>query len=137
MLNFQVDEIPMNEVEGVEDARLSAMQRDGHAHHKGAHTLDEVEDEQLFLNAVVIRTKAGGFNSGRAYYLKAPDADVCGKLMMDLPRLCSAAKKRAASASSLMRLQGKVRKVYDTKFFQGVMIVCILLVSSSRALPSL
>ncbi len=91
-------------------------------------SLEAAENQQLFQNAIVIHTIPGGYNSGRTYYLKANSGLEFSKIMADLSAFSHAAMKRAESKSKFANLQRSVRRVYNSKLFQGFAISCIILV---------
>ncbi len=119
----QVDEIPLAEVSSVEEALTAGEQL-------AQDSLDAVENQQLFQHAIIIQTIPGGFNSGRTYHVKANTAQEYKIVLGDLSILSHIARKKAASQSHFTNLQRRVRRVYNSKPFQGCAIACILMVSS-------
>ncbi len=112
------------EVTSVQDAEMAGQ-------HRPQGSLEAAENQQLFHNAIIIHTISSGYNSGRSYYLKANSEPECSKIMADLSVYIHAARKRAESKSKFAKLQRRVRRVYNSKIFQGFAIFCIILVSMS------
>jgi hypothetical protein len=126
----QVDEIPLAEISSVVDA-LTAGQ------HLAQGSLDAAENQQLFQHAIIIQTIPEGFNSGRTYHLKANSAQEYTTVLNDLNDFSRLARKRAESQSYFANLQRRVRRVYNSRPFQGLAIACILMVSPPPPHPRL
>lgn len=94
------------------------------------HSGDLGEGALGFENhAVQLSTIREGHNSGRAYYLQTDSKNALEVLMSCLQRNVKAAKKRSESKNSFRRLQNKVRRFYDSKFFQAMIALLIGAVS--------
>ncbi len=119
---IQVDEIPLAEILSVQDASMVGQ-------HLLQGSLEAAENQQLLLDAIIIHTIPGGFNSGRTYYLKANSGLECSKILEELTAFSHAARKRAESQSKFANLQRRVRRVFNSRIFQGFTISCIILVS--------
>ncbi len=124
-----VDAIPLFEVDficpgqGAEDS----SQED---HHKKSE-IDKKADpqRQKFRNSLQIRTLLDGYNSGRAYYLKASSEEECSELIKKLTSSAEAAKKAKEAKTRFEESQERVRVVYRSVICQSItatMIIAVL-----------
>ena len=77
-----------------------------------------------------IKTTADGYNSGRIYYLRVPDEDLCGSIIETLQKSAQAARKRMEVISQFERIQKYLRIVHDSVAFQTLVGVLICVVCS-------
>jgi hypothetical protein len=87
------------------------------------------EDLEGDLHIVRIKTEHGGYNSGRAYYLRAESTDELNCLIGDMKAIAKAAKKRTQARTIFQRAQLRVRKIYDSQYTQAASAWIIALVS--------
>ena len=128
-----VDAIPMCEIEFICSAQSSedSCQED---HPKKSDNKKEADPQrQKFRNSFQIRTFVEGYNSGRAYYLKASSEQECADLINKLSSSASSAKKAKEAKTRFEKSQERVRVVYRSNICQGftaIMIVAVLPLSA-------
>jgi hypothetical protein len=88
-------------------------------------------------NAIQIRTSKDGHNAGRKYCLQASSAEELADILSELRLLTHRAIKRAATRSKWSKLQERVRRVYNSGWFQGVAAFLIIAVRARSAPSSL
>jgi hypothetical protein len=98
-----------------------------------------------FKHSFQIWTQVDGYNSGRAYYLKASNAEECAEVMSKLKELARTARKLKDAKTRFQESQERIRVVYHSTIIQSIvatMIVAVLLPPSTaptwgplRAIP--
>jgi hypothetical protein len=83
--------------------------------------------------AFVIQTLMDGYNSGRAYRVRAMSAKDCSLLMDEISRISSGARERSLARSRFGRIQERVRAVFTSSPAQKFIA---LLIFAVRSLPS-
>jgi hypothetical protein len=111
--DIMIDFIPLHEVELVRD--MSSLH-------------DEV-DQTKFANALIISTSPDGHNSGRMYYLQAKSEELRNKLVFDLTKMASEARRRAEAKTRCAESQYLVRRVFQSNLFQLISALLIVAVS--------
>ena len=122
-----LDAIPLAEVTGIEPMQISEIMENSEAGNKF-----EVSVENS--NAMQIRTKHGGHNAGRKYYLQASSAQELADILSELRLLTQSAVERAEVNSKWSKLQERVRLVYNSRWFQGMAAFLIIAVRARIAL---
>jgi hypothetical protein len=102
---------------------------------------DKKADSQneTFKNSFQIRTLMDGYNSGRAYYLKASSEEECAEIVEKLAKSARAAKKSREAKTRFEQSQERVRTIYRSDLCQGftaTMIVAVLPRRSQRLLTA-
>ena len=82
-----------------------------------------------FLNAFMINTIAEGYNSGRTYYLQASSKDQCLELVKSIKTFSKRARERAEAQTKFAKVQLRVRKVFDSQWFQATSASLIIAVN--------
>ena len=77
----------------------------------------------------MINTIAEGHNSGRTYYLQASSKEHCLQLVKFIQSLSKRARERAEARTRFAKLQLRLRKVFDSHFFQSTSATLIIAVS--------
>ncbi len=85
----------------------------------------ELGDTSASNYALQLSTVREGHNSGRAYYLQTQSKEALDILMDCLQKNVKAAKKREEAQNAFRRVQTKVRKFYESKFFQSIIALLI------------
>ena len=96
-----------------------------------ASTVRKIEnDSSGSLDRLVqIKTVPEGFNSGRTYFLQANSEEQSHKLVERLQKNVNDAMQRAAVKSRFQTSQEKVKKIYCSLFFQGMITFLIISVN--------
>ena len=119
----QIDYIPLSEVDFVKEMKNAAAQNDN----------DDGEIDET--HKLQIATLPTGYNSGRAYYLATKNRDEFTLLLTQLSKLAKIERKKAEAKTFFGMVQLKVRKRYESSYFQGVMALMIMSVGKTL-LPS-
>ncbi len=138
-----IDAIPLFEIDYI-CAALSGedtVQDDFNPSHKRSEN-DKKTDPQngTFKNSFQIRTLIDGYNSGRAYYLKASSEKECADIVEKLTKSARAAKKAKEAKTRFEQSQERVRNLYRSNLCQGftaTMIVLVLSPAIHECWPSL
>ena len=124
-----LDAIPLTELMGIE-----LMEEDcPKGKLKLQRSLSEITVENVidFSKAFQIRTKKNGYNAGRKYLVQAESDETLSFLMAGIPNLSREARLRAEAKPLLARVQGQVRAMYSSTWFQGIASFLIMAVSPS------
>lgn len=81
-----------------------------------------------FLNAFMINTLEEGHNSGRIYYLQASSKQQCLDLVKSIRSFAKRARERANARTRFAKVQLRVRKVFNSFWFQSVSAILIIAV---------
>ena len=84
----------------------------------------------MVLNSLIITTVPGGHNSGRTYYVQASSPELHAKVSKLLIRNQKEARKRAEFNTRFAKSQYMVRKLYNSRIFQNLSALLIILVRS-------
>ena len=79
-------------------------------------------------HTILVATESGGYNSGRAYYLRTYTTSAFDEIIGNLRRSVRAARKQRDNHGILKRARLKVRKIYESAPSQGLIILLIALV---------
>ena len=90
---------------------------------------------EKFRNSFQIRTLVNGYNSGRAYYLKASNEQECANLINTLTASTLAAKKAKEAKTRFEKSQERVRVVYRSGICQGITATMIVAVLHTHSPP--
>jgi hypothetical protein len=136
-----IDAIPLFEVDFICNAQSAEDHCQDDYHRKSENEKKADPQMEKFRNAFQIRTLLNGYNSGRAYYLKASSEHECAELIKTLTTWTLAAKKAKEAKTRFEKSQERVRVVYRSSFCQSVtalMIVAVLHMYAphSHAAPS-
>ena len=118
----QIDYIPLAEVFFVREMRDTAdfnTVLSDHGH----------DEPSQVLHVLQIATEREGYNSGRAYYVRALSTQACEKLLHHLNKSAKAARRAAEAKNTFRRTQYRLRIVYHSGFFQATMALMICAVS--------
>ena len=85
-----------------------------------------------YLNAFMINTVAEGHNSGRTYYLQASSKDHCLELVRSLKTLAKRAREKVEAHTRLAKLQLRIRKVFNSPWFQTTSAILIIAVTFQK-----
>ncbi len=128
-----IDAIPMFEIDFICTAQGDDDSCQDETSKKSDNRKEADSQRQKFRNSFQIRTFAEGYNSGRAYYLKASSEQECDNLLNKLSSLALAAKKAKDAKTRFEKSQERVRVVYRSNICQGftaIMIVAVLPLST-------
>ena len=84
--------------------------------------------QSRFKHAMQVQTDAGGYNSGRTYYLQAADAAECDAIAASLAECGRRARKAAEAKSRVRRIQAAVCRAYESPPFQSFVVLLIVAV---------
>jgi hypothetical protein len=84
-----------------------------------------------YLNAFMVTTIDGGYNSGRTYYFQTNSAESYAELTQHLISNAKEARKRAQFKTSFAKSQYRMRKLYNSLIFQYFSALLIVVVSGS------
>ncbi len=129
-----IDAIPMFEVDFICAAQSDEGSCMDEPHKKFESDKKADPQKEKFKNSFQIRTLVDGYNSGRAYYLKASSERECAELIGKLATSAMAAKKAKEAKTRFERSQERVRVVYRSGLCQGIMALMIVAVPSLRLL---
>ncbi len=118
----------MFEVDFICNARSAEEHGQDESHKKLEH--DRKGDPQMekFKNAFQIRTLLDGYNSGRAYYIKASSEIECADLINKLATSVQAAKRAKDAKTRFEKSQERVRVVYRSSLCQSITAIMIVAV---------
>ena len=85
-------------------------------------------DSTQFSHIMQIATRDDGYNSGRIYYLSTGSKEALADLISDLAKKAKICRIQAEARTGFQKFQLKVRKRYESRKFQGVMALLIVLV---------
>ncbi len=86
-------------------------------------------------HVIQIATEQGGYNSGRAYYLRTDSKNTLDKFIGNMRRCVRVARKQRDNLNIFQRVQLKVRRVYESAPSQGLIIFLIALVNPRSRTP--
>ena len=140
-----IDAIPLYEIEEIGAAQISdVLHREESAMHHGNSSTEFRKMSTIrngsggivldsnkvkFKNSFEIKTLVHGFNSGRKYFFKATNEEQCADLMKNLSEMVKAAIKKKEAKTRFQESQERVRTIYSSTIFQGLvasMIVAVL-----------
>jgi hypothetical protein len=128
-----IDAIPLFEIDFIcaaQNDEISGQDEFSNQPHKKSEP-DRKADPQKekFKNSFQIRTLVDGYNSGRAYYLKASSEQECADLISKLGTSARVAKKAKEAKTRFEKSQERVRIAYRSILCQGftaAMIIAVL-----------
>jgi hypothetical protein len=75
-----------------------------------------------------IATRDDGYNSGRIYYLSTGSKEALDDLISDLTKKAKICRLQAEARTSFQKFQLRVRERYESRIFQGLMALLIVMV---------
>ena len=118
-----LDIIPLAEIISIQK-KENQDQKDTEKH----ETDEKVGNNVDFTNSFHISTQKGGYNAGRAYFLRAREGSDITLLVNEISLGAKGAKQRAASTSFWIGIQFKISAVYNSNLFQGFAAFLIIAV---------
>ena len=116
-----LDAVPMEEVIGIDPFQTSD---------ESEVAKSNFESSLDFTYAFQIRTKKDGFNAGRKYFIQTDSDEVMDELIAEISQIAKAISKRLATKSKWSKVQKRVRRVYNSRVFQGVAAFLIIAVKN-------
>ena len=114
---------------GVKMLRGESNLPDANSHHDGAETGSQhSRSNNKFLNAFLIKTIPGGYNSGREYHFRAESLEQNHVLVPALRAAAAAARRKAMARTRFRKSQEMIRQAYDSVFFQFAVAFLIIAV---------
>ncbi len=127
-----VDAIPMYEIDFICAAQSAEDSQDDPLK-KPDNKKEADPQKQKIRYSFQIRTQVDGYNSGRAYYLKASSEQECADLISKLSSLALSAKKAKEAKTRFEKSQEPVHVVYRSNICQGFTAIMIVAVLSPAA----
>ena len=104
----QIDHIPLAEVLFVKEMDSNELDQNEKHHH-----------------VIQIATKEDGHNSGRIYYLSCGSKELSTKLISSLNAMAETARIQVEARTIFKKLQLRVKRMYRSSQFQGLMSLLI------------
>ena len=118
----------MSEIIGIDALQTSDLNFEG--------SINSFETSVDFAHAFQIRTQKDGFNAGRKYYVRASSDDVMTSLIADISRISKDTAKKMAKKTEWEKVQKRVRRIYNSTWFQGAAAFLIIAVGKCISIYS-
>ncbi len=128
-----IDVIPLHEVASIRETSLNhEVIADDASELSGTHISHDDFAAVSIKNVLEIETNPEGYNSGRAYRIKAKSALDFRKIFDDLTQLSANAREGAQAKSKFKKSQERVGKVFNSNPFQRFLAILIFAVRNSH-----
>jgi hypothetical protein len=93
--------------------------------------LTELETSLDLTNTILIRTRAGGYNAGRNYFIRAGSANECTDIIQEMKINTNLSVQKEKARNKFKHRRTQIRKVYESSIFQGFAALLIVAVMTS------